>query len=122
MYEATVYEFKRDASLSELDSIATYSMPEDFAVVMIYSPASDVRCGLEGKWQTQDARILLIDTTCSDGYSHHIALEIESASWQKAFSAHLISVDGQQDWQPQEGKWFFTRCQPRDCLPRWDVP
>ena len=127
MYEATVYEFQRDGSLSKLDSIATYSTAEDFAVVMIYFPSSKVRCGLEGRWQAQDATLLLIETTCSNGQSHRIALELDWTPSENAFGARLISVDGQQDWWPQEGMgsrwpWSFTRCEPRDCLPDWDVP
>ena len=126
MYEATVYEFNRDGTVGEVDSIATYYIPEDFAIVVIYSPSGDVRCGLEGNWETPDATTLLVDTFCSDGHSHRITFEVVSTSWEQVFGARLLSVDGEGDWWPKEGMgskwpWSFTRCKPRECLPTWDI-
>lgn len=126
-YEATAYEFKRNGSVFKLGSIATYPTPEDFSVVSFSSPAAEIVCGFEGEWHSEYASSLLIDTTCSDGRAHRISLELQWGPSQEAFSARLISVDGQRDWYPQDGMgsrwpWFFERCGPGDCLPSWDPP
>jgi hypothetical protein len=119
LYEATLYELSADGMIGVIDTMVSGAEPwPGFVTGTVANSDASVRCQFEGSWRSVEARVVELDSACTDGVVRRVQIELpETADLGAGVMPIVRSVEGQSGFQHDGFPWSWRKCASRDDCP-----
>jgi len=106
LYEATQYELAPGGVLREGDTLG--GPTEDYATGTV--GMGDLSCRFARHWRTLEARVLELDSDCSDGTPRTVVLAFPDGDESTGLRPTVKTVAGEAGWDHLGFDWAWRKC------------